>query len=113
MFAVGAVFALASIAGALKPETLQGEYQLAGPLDHKGSPGEGRSHLYLSLTDAAASTLYESLAVDEHDDPCTGYRVKARGNIACYEVKRKEKHFCSFSINLDRGAIEAGLGGCI
>ena len=51
MFALGAAFAVASIAGALEPETLHGEFQLAGPLDHKGSPGEGKSHLYISLTD--------------------------------------------------------------
>ena len=113
MFALGVAFAVASIAGALEPETLHGEFQLAGPLDHKGSPGEGKSHLYISLTDSAARTLYESLAVDPHDDSCTGYRLKARGNVACYEINPNEEYFCSFAINLERDAIEAGLGGCI
>jgi len=113
VFALGAAFAVASFAGALEPEVLHGEYQLAGPLDHKGSPGEGRSHLYISVTDSAARALYESLAVEPHDDSCTGYRLKARGNVACYEIKPNDEYFCSFSINLERGAIEAGLGGCI
>ena len=110
---IGATFALASIAGALKPHTLQGEFQLAGPLGHKGSPGEGQSHLYLSLTHQAARNLYESLSADWHEDPCTGYRVKALGNVACYEIKPNEEHLCSFPVDLARGVIEAGLGGCI
>ena len=110
---VVAALAISSIAGALKPEPLQGEYQLAGPLDHKGSPGQGASHLYLSLTDSAARSLYDSLGAEPYEDPCTGYRVKARGNVACYEIAPDKKHFCSFSLNLERGTIEAGLGGCI
>ncbi|MDX1488645.1 MAG: hypothetical protein R3268_10630 [Acidiferrobacterales bacterium] len=113
MLVVGMMFALVSLTKALEPERLQGEYQLAGGLDHKGSPGDGRSHLYLSLTGEAARSLYATLAEDSHEDPCTGYRVKGRGNVACYEINPNEEYFCSFSINLERGAVEAGLGGCI
>jgi len=113
MLVVGTLLALVSLTKALGPETLQGEYQLAGALDYKGSPGEGRSHLYLSLTSEAARTLYATLAEDSHEDPCTGYKVKGRGNVVCYEIKSNEDYFCSFSINLERGAVEAGLGGCI
>ena len=105
--------AVSLIAGALNPEKLEGEYQLGGRLDHKGSPTQGRSHLYISLTDEAAKALYESLAGDPREDPCTGYKVKGRGNVGCYEIEPNEKYFCSFSINLERGAVEAGLGGCI
>ena len=113
MLVVGMVITLGSLTKALEPERLQGEYQLAGALDHKGSPGEGSSHLYLSLTSEAAKTLYASLAEDSHEDACTGYKVKGRGNVVCYEIKPNEDYFCSFSINLERGAVEAGLGGCI
>ena len=113
MLVVGTLLTLVSLTKALEPERLQGDYQLAGALNHKGSPGEGRSHLYLSLTSEAARTLYATLAEDSHEDACTGYKVKGRGNVVCYEIKPNEDYFCSFSINLERGAVEAGLGGCI
>lgn len=111
--ALGTLLALATVAQALEPGPLQGEYQLAGSLDSKGSPRDGSSHLYLSLRDDAAKRLYATLAEDAHEDPCTGHRLKARGNVACYEIEPNERYFCSFSIDLDRGVVEAGLGGCI
>ena len=97
---------------ATDPVQLKGEYQLAGRLDHSGSTTPGKSHLYISLTDDAAKTLYESLGGEPAEDPCTGYRVKAQGNVGCYEVVPNERYSCSFSVNLERGAVEAGLGGC-
>lgn len=72
----------------------------------------GKSHLYISLTNEAAKTLYASLAGEAVEDPCTGYMVKAQGNVGCYEIVSKEKYFCSFAVNLKRNAVEAGLGGC-
>lgn len=108
--------AIASIVVALPsfaqdPVRLQGEYELGGPLDHNGSIQQGDSHLYISLSNDAAKTLYLSLPGDPLEDPCTGYNLKARGNVACYETTREE-HFCSFSVNLEHNAVETGLGGC-
>ncbi len=108
-----AMLPLLEIAGAWNPAKLEGQYQLGGPLDYKGSPTQGRSHLYFSLTDQAAKGLYESLSGDPSEDSCTGYNFKGRGNVGCYEIEPNEKYFCSFSINLELGAVEAGLGGCI
>ena len=96
---------------AQQPVQLQGEYQLGGPLDHNGSILEGDSHLYISLSNEAAKTLYQSLPGDPFDDACTGYKLKAHGNVVCFQIK-PEEHFCSFSVNLERNAVEAGLGGC-
>jgi hypothetical protein len=45
------------------------------------------------------------------DDPCTGFKVKAAGNVICYQTSPNE-HFCSFSVNLEKNTVEAGLGGC-
>jgi hypothetical protein len=106
------LLALAPSVRAEGPVQLRGDYQLSGRLDHNGSPTPGKSHLYISLTDDAAKALYESLGGDPAEDPCTGYRVKAQGNVGCYEIVPNERYFCSFSINLERGAVEAGLGGC-
>jgi len=91
---------------------LQGEFTLAGPLTHKGATTPGSSHLYFSLTDQAAKTLYDQLAGQPAKDECTGYLVKGQGNIACYEVVQEGRYFCSFSVNLKSGRVEAGLGGC-
>lgn len=113
MLLAGVLAALVPVSRAMDPTRFEGEYQVAGPLDEKGSPVEGHSHLYLSLTGEGAKTLYAKLAGDSHEDPCTGYRVKGRGNVGCYEIRPNETYFCSFSINLDRGVVEAGLGGCI
>ena len=103
---------LAPSARALEPVPLSGEYQLSGRLGHKGSTTPGKSHLYISLKDDAAKTLYESLGGDPAEDLCTGYRVKAQGNVVCYGIVPNQEYFCSFSVNLERGAVEAGLGGC-
>lgn len=105
--------AILPIANALHPAKLEGEYQLGGRLDHQGSPARGKSHLYISLTAGAAKGLYESLAGDPRKDPCTGYKLKSQGNVGCYEIEPGKRYFCSFSINLERDAVEAGLGGCI
>lgn len=113
MLALGGVLALSPGAGAGNPVKLQGDYQLAGRLDHKGSPTQGASHLYVSLTDQAARDLYESLPGDPREDACTGYKFKAWGNVGCYEIEPNDRYLCSFSIDLERGAVEAGLGGCI
>ena len=94
------------------PVPLEGEYQLGGSLDHNGAIFPGRSHLYVSISGDAAQILYQSLDGDPLDDVCTGYKVKGRGNIACYEIAPEEQHFCTFSINLERSVVEAGLGGC-
>jgi len=103
------VIALPSIAQ--NPVILQGEYELGGPLDHSGSVQQGESHLYISLSNDAAKELYESLPGIPVEDPCTGYQLKARGNVVCYQVS-PEGHFCSFSVNLEHNEVEAGLGGC-
>ncbi|MDH3375591.1 MAG: hypothetical protein OEQ39_01305 [Gammaproteobacteria bacterium] len=110
------IAALASIVVALpsiaqNPAELQGEFELGGPLDHNGSIQQGDSHLYISLSNDAAKGLYFSLPGDPFEDPCTGYNVKGRGNVVCYEIA-PDGHFCSFSVNLERNAVEAGLGGC-
>lgn len=97
---------------AADPVQLDGEYQLGGRLDHNGSVMSGKSHLYISLTEDAARNLFTSLAAEAVEDPCTGYMVKAQGNIGCYEIVSNEKYFCSFAVNLERNAVEAGLGGC-
>ena len=104
------VVALPSIAQ--NPMMLQGEYQLGGPLDHNGSVLSGDSHLYISLSHDAATALYQSLPGDPFKDPCTGYKLKSRGNVVCYEITPNEGYFCSFSVKLDNNAVEAGLGGC-
>jgi hypothetical protein len=109
---VAALLVLASNVRAMDPVQLRGEYQLAGRLEHNGATTPGKSHLYISLTDDAARNLYESLGGDPAHDPCTGYTVKAQGNVGCYEIVPNEQYFCSFSVNLERGAVEAGLGGC-
>lgn len=113
MVAAGAIFVVASIAQASDPIALDGEYQLGGRLDHKGSPTEGSSHLYLSISNESARALFESLPGDAREDACTGYRVKGLGNVGCYETKPGEAYFCSFSVNLERASVEAGQGGCI
>ena len=112
LLVVVALLVLVSSVRAMNPVQLTGEYQLAGRLEHDGATTPGKSHLYISLTDDAAKTLYESLGGDPAEDPCTGYRVKAQGNVGCYEIVPNERYFCSFSVNLERGAVEAGLGGC-
>ena len=103
---------LVSSGRALEPVQLSGEYQLAGRLEHNGSPTPGKSHLYISLKNDAAKTLYESLDGKPAEDACTGYRVKSQGNVGCYEIAPNEQYFCSFSVNLESNAVEAGLGGC-
>lgn len=112
MFGVGVISVLVLSARALIPVKLENEYQVSGPLDHSGSTTQGSSHLYISLTGHAARSLYASLGGDPIDDACTGYKVKGRGNVVCYEIAPNESYSCSFSINLERGAVEAGLGGC-
>ena len=92
--------------------TLEGDYQLAGPLTHQGATTPGKSHLYINITGDAAKTLYDSLAVKSLLDQCTGMKFKGIGNVACYEVDAEKKYFCGFSINLKQGNVEAGLGGC-
>ena len=96
---------------AQNPVQLQDQFEIGGPLDHNGSIREGESHLYISLSDQAASKLYQSLPGKALDDACTGYKVKGRGNVVCYQINPAQ-HFCSFSVNLERNAVEAGLGGC-
>jgi hypothetical protein len=103
---------LVSSGNALEPVQLSGEYQLGGRLEHNGSPTSGKSHLYISLKNDAAKSLYESLDGEPAEDPCTGYRAKAQGNVGCYEITPNKEYFCSFSVNLERNAVEAGLGGC-
>lgn len=96
---------------AREPVRLEGEYALGGHLDHNGSIQGGDSHLYISITDQAATTLFQSLPGNPLDDACTGYKLKASGNVVCYQIN-PEQHFCSFSVNLERNVIDAGLGGC-
>jgi hypothetical protein len=103
---------LVSSSKALEPVRLSGEYQLGGRLEHNGSPSSGKSHLYVTLEHDAAKTLFQALDGEPIEDPCTGYRVKAGGNVGCYEITPNEQYFCSFSVNLARNAVEAGLGGC-
>jgi hypothetical protein len=112
VFVLAALTVLALGARAASPVKLEGEYQISGPLDHSGSTTHGSSHLYVSLTGEAARTLYTSLGGDPIDDACTGYKLKGRSNVVCYEISPNERYSCSFSINLERGAVEAGLGGC-
>lgn len=97
---------------ARKPVDLHGEYKLGGRLDHDGSILDGNSHLYISITNEAATKLFQSLPGDPLNDACTGYKLKAGGNVVCYQIK-PEQHFCSFSVNLERNVIETGLGGCL
>jgi len=104
-----ALFAMPSIA--LHPVALEGKYVLGGPLDHNGSVHSGNSHLYVSLANDSASELYRTLPGRVFDDPCTGFKVKAAGNVICYQTSPNE-HFCSFSVNLEKNTVEAGLGGC-
>ena len=92
---------------------LNGEYQLAGPLSHKGEPTRGDSHLYVNLTDDAAKILFHALTGKASKDMCTGYNTKGRGNLVCYEVVPEKEYFCGFSVNLTNNKVEAGLGGCI
>lgn len=99
-------------AKAMEPVPLEGEFQLGGGLEHNGEILPGVSHLYLSVKGDAAKRLYDALPAEAFDDPCTGYRVRALGNVGCYEVETGKKYFCSFSVNLERGAVEAGTGGC-
>ncbi len=91
---------------------LEGDYQLAGPLTHKGATTPGQTHLYINLTDGAAKQLYSELEGVPAKDECTGYMVKGKGNVVCYETQPEKKYFCSFSINLEKAQVEAGLGGC-
>jgi len=81
--------------------TLEGEYQLAGPLTHKGATTPGKSHLYINLTNGAAKQLYEALEGMPTKDECTGYMAKGKGNVGCYETEPGKKYFCSFSVNLE------------
>ncbi len=92
--------------------TLEGDYQLAGPLTHQGATTPGKSHLYINLSNDAAKRLYEELDGVPTKDECTGYMVKGKGNIGCYETETGKTYFCSFSVNLENSKIEAGLGGC-
>ena len=91
---------------------LEGDYKLAGPLTHKGATTSGKSHLYINLTGDAAKQLYEELDGVPTKDECTGYMVKGKGNLGCYETEPGKKYFCSFSVNLAHAKVEAGLGGC-
>lgn len=110
--AVVVLSALPSGSKAMEPVPLDGTFQLGGPLEHNGEVTSGASHLYLSLQGDAARRLFESLPDEPFDDPCTGYRLRAQGNVACYETEKDRVYFCSFSVNLERGTVEAGVGGC-
>jgi len=112
IFVLAGMVVLTSGAQALDPVKLEGEFQLSGRLDHNGSTTRGRSHLYVSLTGDTAKTLYESLGGDPTEDVCTGHKLKGRSNVVCYEIMPNEKYFCSFSVNIERGTVEAGLSGC-
>ena len=92
--------------------TLEGDYQLAGPLTHKGATTPGKSHLYINLTGDAAKQLYEKLDGVPAKDECTGYMAKGKGNVGCYETEPGKNYFCGFSVNLEHEKVEAGLGGC-
>lgn len=96
---------------ALSPVGLDGDFILGGPLDHNGSIHPGDSYLYLSLENDSASALYRALPGDAFEDPCTGFKLKAAGNVICYETS-PNAHFCSFSVNLKENTVEAGVGGC-
>lgn len=87
--------------------TLEGDYQLAGPLTHQGETTSGNSHLYITLTKDAAKKLYDALEGKPIKDMCTGYNAKGQGNVGCYEVVPGNKYVCGFSINLAKNSVEA------
>ena len=92
---------------------LDGTFELAGKLSHKGEPIEGTSHLYISLTPDAARNLYNALDTIPVEDQCTGYTYKGKGNVVYYEINKGSQYLCSFSLNLTDNRVEAGRGGCI
>lgn len=103
---------LTMVSEAMEPVPLQGEFRLGGGLEHNGEVTHGNSHLYLSLQGDAAKRLFNELPAENFDDPCTGYRLRSRGNVGCYEIEKGSEYFCSFSVNLEQGRVEAGTGGC-
>jgi len=78
---------------AISAVPLHGEYQLGGPLSHKGEPKKGKSHLYIIITEKPVKQLYHSLEGKPLMDRCTGYYTKAEGGLICYEATPKVKYF--------------------
>lgn len=91
---------------------LEGNFELAGPVSNQGTVTPGKSHLYLNINSKAAKKLYEAFDGTPEKDECTGYLFKGQGSVGCYEVEKGEKYYCNFSINLEKGIVEAGAGGC-
>jgi hypothetical protein len=105
------LFALVSL-NACAEVPLEGNLDIGGPVTNKGPPSPGKSHIYLNLNSDAAKALYNALdGVPTHDE-CTGHMFKGKGNVGCYEIIKGANYYCSFSINIDKGTIEAGMGGC-
>lgn len=112
LLALAGLLTMVENSEAMDAVPLEGEFQLGGPLEHNGDVTEGDSYLYVSLQGDAARRLFESLPGETFDDPCTGHRLRANGNVACYETEQEKAYFCSFSLNLERGTVGAGTGGC-
>ena len=90
---------------------MEGFYLLAGKFGIK-SPEQGTSHLYLSISGDAAKDLYQSINAVEHENHCTGETDKQINAFVCSKTPQNKYH-CNFAVDLEKGTIAMGLGGCI
>jgi len=94
-------------------QKMEGYYQIGGKFSYDSkAPLKGNSHLYMTITGDAAKNLYNSLLGNPENNECTGELDKATTKFSCSKTI-SNNYYCSFSIDLGAGTVEAGLGGCI
>ncbi|MFO1085261.1 MAG: hypothetical protein U1E21_11895 [Reyranellaceae bacterium] len=90
---------------------LSGEMLIGGATLVDPPPGEAKdTHAYLTVTGAAALSLYRGMAAQEEEDLCRGdgRKLKRAGALSCSIAAGEREAVCDFAVDLRSGTMSGG-----
>ncbi len=105
------VWPLAGPAASQTQTPLRGDMFIAGKTLSDPPPGEAKNtHVYMTITGAAAMRMYRGMRGRAKEDACRGdgWQQKSAGQVACVLSPDRKKAECDFSLSLVNGRAAYG-----